>query len=143
VPVQQAPGARPVRLAVAGAGPGVGDLGAIGDALGGHRLAGAAADLAATDGGMIFPCDYRILGHQGILWIAALGYDPTMSSETQALPEDPAALRLAAESLVSLVQSQALRIAKLEHQLAGRGSMQRNHQPRHFKVSGTVRARLG
>src|SRR3954467_5361364 len=42
-----------------------------------------------------------------------------MLSETQALPEDPAALRLAAEGLVSLVKSQALRIAKLEHQLAG------------------------
>jgi hypothetical protein len=68
---------------------------------------------------MIFPCHYRILGYQGILWIAALGYDPTMLSETQALPEDPAALRLAAEGLVSLVKSQALRIAKLEHQLAG------------------------
>src|SRR3954470_3479747 len=42
-----------------------------------------------------------------------------MLSETQALPEDPAELREAAESLVSLVKSQALRIAKLEHQLAG------------------------
>jgi transposase len=42
-----------------------------------------------------------------------------MLSETQALPEDPAELRVAAEGLVSLVKSQALRIAKLEHQLAG------------------------
>ena len=42
-----------------------------------------------------------------------------MLSETQALPEDPAALRLAAEGLVALVKAQALRIAKLEHQLAG------------------------
>src|SRR3954463_8237833 len=42
-----------------------------------------------------------------------------MLSETQALPEDPAELRQAAESLVSLVKFQALRIAKLEHQLAG------------------------
>src|SRR3954466_3245719 len=42
-----------------------------------------------------------------------------MLSEAQALPEDPAELREAAESLVSLVKSQALRIAKLEHQLAG------------------------
>src|SRR3954470_19545299 len=42
-----------------------------------------------------------------------------MLSETQALPEDPAELREAAESLVALVKSQALRIAKLEHQLAG------------------------
>ena len=42
-----------------------------------------------------------------------------MLSETQALPEDPAELREAAEGLVSLVKSQALRIAKLEHQLAG------------------------
>jgi transposase len=33
--------------------------------------------------------------------------------------EDPAQLREAAEGLVSLVKSQALRIAKLEHQLAG------------------------
>jgi transposase len=42
-----------------------------------------------------------------------------MLSEAQALPEDPAQLREAAEGLVSLVKSQALRIAKLEHQLAG------------------------
>src|SRR3954452_15542901 len=42
-----------------------------------------------------------------------------MLSETQALPEDPVQLREAAESLVSLVKAQALRIAKLEHQLAG------------------------
>src|SRR5262245_17140907 len=42
-----------------------------------------------------------------------------MLSEAQALPEDPAELRVAAEDLVSLVKSQALRIAKLEHQLAG------------------------
>src|SRR3954452_14429170 len=42
-----------------------------------------------------------------------------MSSETQVLPEDPAELRLAAEGLGELVKSQALRIAKLEHQLAG------------------------
>jgi transposase len=42
-----------------------------------------------------------------------------MSSEAQVLPEDPAQLREAAEGLVSLVKSQALRIAKLEHQLAG------------------------
>jgi transposase len=59
------------------------------------------------------------LGHHGVLWIAALGYDPTMLSGTQALPEDPAELREVAEGLVSLVKSQALRIAKLEHQLAG------------------------
>src|SRR3954447_25994836 len=42
-----------------------------------------------------------------------------MLSETEALPVDPAELRTAAEGLVSLVKSQALRIAKLEHQLAG------------------------
>src|SRR6476661_178064 len=42
-----------------------------------------------------------------------------MFSEAQALPEDPAQLRETAEGLVSLVKSQALRIAKLEHQLAG------------------------
>src|SRR3954467_6552370 len=42
-----------------------------------------------------------------------------MLSEAQTLPEDPAQLREAAEGLVSLVKSQALRIAKLEHQLAG------------------------
>src|SRR3954453_17794456 len=42
-----------------------------------------------------------------------------MLSEAQALPEDPAELRVAAEGLVSLVKAQALRIAKLEHQLAG------------------------
>jgi hypothetical protein len=42
-----------------------------------------------------------------------------MLSATQALPEDPAQLRQAAEGLVALVKAQALRIAKLEHQLAG------------------------
>ena len=42
-----------------------------------------------------------------------------MLSEAQALPDDPAELREAAEGLVALVRSQALRIAKLEHQLAG------------------------
>ena len=42
-----------------------------------------------------------------------------MLGETQKLPEDPAELRQAAEGLVSLAKSQALRIAKLEHQLAG------------------------
>ena len=42
-----------------------------------------------------------------------------MLNEAQALPEDPAQLRETAEGLVSLVKSQALRIAKLEHQLAG------------------------
>src|SRR3954467_3252528 len=42
-----------------------------------------------------------------------------MLSEAQTLPEDPAQLREAAEGLVSLVKFQALRIAKLEHQLAG------------------------
>ena len=48
-----------------------------------------------------------------------MGYDPAMLGETQVLPEDPAELREAAEGLVALVKAQALRIAKLEHQLAG------------------------
>ena len=47
------------------------------------------------------------------------GYAPAMWSGTQALPEDPAELRKVAEGLVALVKAQALRIAKLEHQLAG------------------------
>jgi len=38
---------------------------------------------------------------------------------TQTLPEDPTELRAAAERLVSLAKTQALRIAKLEHQLVG------------------------
>ncbi len=38
-----------------------------------------------------------------------------MLDGTQALPEDPAELRQAAEGLVALVKAQALRIAKLEH----------------------------
>ena len=42
-----------------------------------------------------------------------------MLHETQDLPDDPGELRQAAESLVTLVKSQALRIAKLEHQLVG------------------------
>ncbi len=50
---------------------------------------------------------------------AWFGYDRAMLSETQSLPEDPAELRDTAQQLVSLVKSQALRIAKLEHQLAG------------------------
>ena len=48
-----------------------------------------------------------------------VGYKMPMLSETQKLPEDPAELRKAAEDLVALVKSQALRIAKLEHQLKG------------------------
>ena len=42
-----------------------------------------------------------------------------MLDATQRLPDDPAELRAAAERLVSLAKTQALRIAKLEHQLAG------------------------
>ncbi|MCB9947564.1 MAG: IS66 family transposase [Rhodospirillaceae bacterium] len=42
-----------------------------------------------------------------------------MLEDAPTLPDDPAELRTAAESLVSLVKSQALRIAKLEHELAG------------------------
>ena len=42
-----------------------------------------------------------------------------MLDETQRLPDDPAELRAAAERLVSLAKTQALHIAKLEHQLAG------------------------
>jgi transposase len=42
-----------------------------------------------------------------------------MLDETQNLPDDPAELRAAAERLVALAKAQALRIAKLEHQLAG------------------------
>jgi transposase len=42
-----------------------------------------------------------------------------MLDETQRLPDDPAELRTAAERLVALAKVQALRIAKLEHQLAG------------------------
>jgi transposase len=82
-------------------------------------MAGAAVHLATADGRLIFSSDHRRLGDQGILRIAALGYDRTMWSETQVLPEDPAELREVAEGLVSLVKAQALRIAKLEHQLAG------------------------
>jgi transposase len=42
-----------------------------------------------------------------------------MLNAPQSLPSDPAELRQTAEGLVELVKSQALRIAKLEHQLAG------------------------
>jgi len=42
-----------------------------------------------------------------------------MLNASQSLPSDPAELRQTAEGLVELVKSQALRIAKLEHQLAG------------------------
>ncbi len=42
-----------------------------------------------------------------------------MLDAPEALPRDPDELRETAEGLVALVKSQALRIAKLEHQLAG------------------------
>lgn len=42
-----------------------------------------------------------------------------MLNTPERLPSDPAELRRTAEGLVQLVKSQALRIAKLEHQLAG------------------------
>jgi transposase len=42
-----------------------------------------------------------------------------MLNAPETLPSDPDALRQTAEGLVELVKSQALRIAKLEHQLAG------------------------
>lgn len=42
-----------------------------------------------------------------------------MLNAPETLPSDPAELRETAEGLVQLVKSQALRIAKLEHQLAG------------------------
>jgi transposase len=42
-----------------------------------------------------------------------------MLDAQETLPSDPAELRQTAESLVALVKTQALRIAKLEHQLAG------------------------
>ena len=42
-----------------------------------------------------------------------------MLNTLETLPSDPTELRETAESLVQLVKSQALRIAKLEHELAG------------------------
>lgn len=42
-----------------------------------------------------------------------------MSEAPKSLPSDPAALRVTAEGLMQLAKAQALRIAKLEHQLAG------------------------
>ena len=42
-----------------------------------------------------------------------------MFADAKSLPDDPAQLRDAAVSLVELVKSQVLRIAKLEHELAG------------------------
>jgi transposase len=42
-----------------------------------------------------------------------------MLNDLEALPSDPGDLRVTAEKLVTLVKSQALRIAQLEHQLAG------------------------
>ncbi len=42
-----------------------------------------------------------------------------MLEQTKSLPEDPSELRSIAAQLVATVKSQALRIAKLEHQLAG------------------------
>jgi len=46
-------------------------------------------------------------------------YKLGMFGDATSLPEDPAELRDAAVNLVALVKSQALRIAKLEHELAG------------------------
>ncbi len=42
-----------------------------------------------------------------------------MLDQTKSLPDDPSELRLVAVQLAATVKSQALRIAKLEHQLAG------------------------
>ncbi|MFV0475447.1 MAG: IS66 family transposase [Pikeienuella sp.] len=42
-----------------------------------------------------------------------------MRSAPNALPSDPAALRVAAEGLIALTKSQALEIKRLKHQLAG------------------------
>ena len=42
-----------------------------------------------------------------------------MLQAPKSLPSDPAALRVTAEGLMELAKAQALRIAKLEHQLAG------------------------
>ena len=81
-------------------------------------MAGAAADLATADDGLILN-KYKRLARWRDSLSELLRYTPAMLSEAQALPEDPAQLREAAEGLVSLVKSQALRIAKLEHQLAG------------------------
>ena len=44
---------------------------------------------------------------------------PPAPVSASTLPEDPAELRAAAESLVGLVKSQALQIEKLKHELAG------------------------
>ena len=69
LPVQQAPGARQVRVAVAGARPGVGDAGAAVDAARRDRLAGAAADLATADGGLILQANQKCLAR----WRDSLG----------------------------------------------------------------------
>ncbi len=42
-----------------------------------------------------------------------------MLDQTKSLPDDPSELRSIAAQLAATVKSQALRIAKLEHQLAG------------------------
>ena len=119
LPVQQASGTRKVRLAVAGPGPRHDHLGAVGDVARRDRLAGPTANLAPIDNRLIFfanPIGWLGLSLSPSAWF---GYDRAMLSETQSLPEDPAELRDTAQQLVSLVKSQALRIAKLEHQLAG------------------------
>jgi transposase len=47
------------------------------------------------------------------------GYRTVMLEALEPLPSDPDDLRDAAEGLLDLVKAQALKIAKLEHQLAG------------------------
>jgi hypothetical protein len=42
-----------------------------------------------------------------------------MLDAPKSLPSDPAELRETAEGLLDMVKAQALKIAKLEHQLAG------------------------
>ena len=42
-----------------------------------------------------------------------------MLDQTKSLPDDPSELRSIAAQLAATVKSQALKIAKLEHQLAG------------------------
>ena len=76
-------------------------------------MAGTTAYRTPADCRLIIPADISIYLDGGIRSIDPLRYTPGMFSEVHVLPDDPAQLREAPEGIVSLVESQALQIAKL------------------------------
>ena len=79
------------------------------------RVIVAAEDLEAIDRGELS----RECRAVGFPYRHSRGIFRTMLDAPKTLPSDPGQLRATAEGLLDLVKAQALRIAKLEHQLAG------------------------